>query len=141
MARASAELTDSAHPWTALRPSGRSRFSKSPQLSAWNAARSGPPMSARSFREVAVLLVLRRPVEGVAILRQHCRPGTALSVTTAVFDWRMIRPETHACGADEWRARWLDPANAYDRRIQDSEFSGKKVVGGISTKMNIRNHL
>ena len=39
--------------------------------------------------------------KGVAILRQHCRPGTALSVTTAVFDWRMIRPETHACGADE----------------------------------------
>lgn len=56
--------------------------------------------------------------KGVAILRQHCRPGTALSVTTAVFDWRMIRPETHACGADEWRARWLDPANAYARRIQ-----------------------
>ena len=79
--------------------------------------------------------------KGVAILRQLPSRATALSVTTAVFDWRMIRPETHACGADEWRARWLDPANAYDRRIQDSEFSGKKDVGGISTKMNIGNHL
>ena len=39
--------------------------------------------------------------KGVAILRQLPSRATALSVTTAVFDWRMIRPETHACGADE----------------------------------------
>ena len=53
--------------------------------------------------------------KGVAILRQLPSRNGSLR---RPCDWSMNRPETHACGADEWRARWLDPANAYDRRIQ-----------------------
>ena len=53
--------------------------------------------------------------KGVAILRQLPSRNGSLR---RPCDWSMIRPETHACGADEWRERWLDPANAYDRRIQ-----------------------
>ena len=53
--------------------------------------------------------------KGVAILRQLPSRNGSL---WRPCDWSMNRPETHACGADEWRARWLDPANAYDRRIQ-----------------------
>ena len=53
--------------------------------------------------------------KGVAILRQLPSRNGSL---WRPCDWSMNRPETHACGANEWRARWLDPANAYDRRIQ-----------------------
>ena len=53
--------------------------------------------------------------KGVAILRQLPSRNGSLR---RPCDWSMTRPETHACRADEWRERWLDPANAYDRRIQ-----------------------
>ena len=53
--------------------------------------------------------------KGVAILRQLPSRNGSLR---RPCDWSMIRPGTHACGADEWRERWLYPANAYDRRIQ-----------------------
>ena len=53
--------------------------------------------------------------KGVAILRQLPSRNGSLR---RPCDWSMNRPETHACRTDEWRARWLDPADACDRRIQ-----------------------
>ena len=86
--------------------------------------------------------------KGVAILRQLPSRNGSLR---RPCDWSMNRPETHACGADEWsspsetsewRARWLDPANAYDRRIQlSADLSDFSLSGEHESTDAILTHL
>ena len=77
--------------------------------------------------------------KGVAILRQLPSRNGSLR---RPCDWSMNRPETHACGANEWRARWLDPANAYDRRIQlSADLSDFSLSGEHESTDDILTHL
>ena len=77
--------------------------------------------------------------KGDAILRQLPSRNGSL---WRPCDWSMNRPETHACGANEWRARWLDPADACDRRIQlSADLSDFSLSGEHESTDDILTHL